>query len=1289
MQPPPELSIRPRAHTNLFKTIMNRFLNKKKASGHATIAEEPHQNQPPSPPHAKSKRWGKNKKPLVAQRPQLDLSAVLPSTDDFRTSLIMPNLSARFSMLREQDDPRSKIGKASDDSVLLPTRQSRLFDFGFQPKGLSDIAEVASIHSPVRPVKRYELNATDDNETLRNGSVMGRARPGEAGNTLFGGRQKVFKIAADSLTGLPRSNTSSSLGRVVYEDDVSQSAFQKHKQLERDEAAMAAEQEILDAKDDFDLPKQSCETISTPDEVRRDSDDQSKWPLHSTPLSSHDRRPSDGSCATTASTTATSVASQITAATAPPAIDSATSSAGPAPPLERSLTKRRLYEQGLDQHIYDQQATALTRLNSIQKQRMLKGAKVPPPLRHAQSSGNLHDRAYQPYAVRPLSPTAAPVLTTFGSLRMLHSDDSGLYSGPTSPMSPPLNEYDEFGVLSSALEPGDRGKATAMGAFNKPKHQFDEQQYLARQMQLQHSIDAPLSGPDRAMDRTQSTHFDTARQTPPLRPSPAESRPTNTFANAFAVFQAAAHTAGAHSQTSQPAVAPPRPRKMAAENISNDKVESAGSVNEKPRHVDSQQPSSVRRETDELALAPTHPALRNHGFDFTEVAGKHEDGDDIVPNRADPSMASAALLHPYAAGQEKQAINPSAGIGIATAALSGLIHQHLRNTSNQSSLYPSGIPADADGYRHSRMPSNQSSIYTSTLAQGSSVPSLTDDASRTTHQTYGSENRNDSTYTHCNPWDHDDRYGDNHGGENETARPAKSSQSSQTALTSAPSKANVGPRAAAICIEESDGLKAHNRDASTATQQEREAFAAELALRQRAIQENLRTMVVVETDNHVGNLQPDATGAMKTFGMLKPKPSREFVVNKQGMKMLGLSSAAANISQTSLYSQDNRDEDRVSRQQHHGKELRSASNPQRSRSPYEHKARAELYDQRPREARPNQNPERHGPRPPFAQTRTRSPAAAPNGRSVSRSGQPRDVVERVAKPGTVSSSNANPKYSPMPPQQVSSRPSPDTSQRQLPFPESHGRTPANHRAAHPHDTRPNGLQTTTSRHLAPNGPTPTNLPSASYSPGQGVSPRPSPTPTPYTTAPLSSASSTATTSTQMAPTPYVPLGKPTNQLLRKKTVHKTDISEPTLVSSTSNVDTVDLPPGASLKNGMDDTDASPAVPALHPRRRRTQKLLGMMRNASYESDKPDVADSPPLPAAAGPGPAFSRVRSPEPLVQNGDVQEQLMAPRSVSDGARPSAPRAVRSQESFRSMTPPFPHLGSESRPVMTEGGMF
>jgi hypothetical protein len=53
---------------------------------------------------------------------------------------------------------------------------------------------------------------------------------------------------------------------------------------------------------------------------------------------------------------------------------------------------------------------------------------------------------------------------------------------------------------------------------------------------------------------------------------------------------------------------------------------------------------------------------------------------------------------------------------------------------------------------------------------------------------------------------------------------------------------------------------------------------------------------------------------------------------------------------------------------------------------------------------------------------------------------------------------------------------------------------------------------------------------------------------------------------------------------RKRSIQKSEISEPTLISTTSVIDTVNLPEGASLRNGMGDV--TPPVPSINPMRRR-------------------------------------------------------------------------------------------------------
>lgn len=260
-------------------------------------------------------------------------------------------------------------------------------------------------------------------------------------------------------------------------------------------------------------------------------------------------------------------------------------------------------------------------------------------------------------------------------------------------------------------------------------------------------------------------------------------------------------------------------------------------------------------------------------------------------------------------------------------------------------------------------------------------------------------------------------------------------------------------------------------------------------------------------------------------------------------------------------------------------------------------------------------------------------------------------------------------FSPKPSQQFSPQPSPevyqplhsDTQNRMR----SNSRPSPNGNFQHPSNAVPNG------RSLPAGSPSVASS-VAMYNSHTGSSPRPPPMASPHS-ANATSAITNGTTPTTRSPlTPHVPTTRPAN-LLRKKTVSKAEISEPTLISSTSNVDTVDLPPGASLKNGMDEP---PPLPPVNPRRRRTQKLFGFGRDGASDEhvDKLSRPGSPPVVRAVA---AFGRVLSPEP------------GSDSSADGTSTHRqhPRAMRSQESFDTHFSPL--IGSPERPVMTEGGMF
>ncbi|KAF1814785.1 hypothetical protein P152DRAFT_512142 [Eremomyces bilateralis CBS 781.70] len=464
----PSKSMKPKKEpkSNLLKGIMNRFLTKKRA-----------------------------KKAPVPARVEVDLTAALPSQDDFRTSLIMPNLSARFSMLREQDDPNSMLGKASDDSVLTPRRQSRLHDFGFMAGGLADIAEVSSIRSVSRRPQmngRQESYAseegygTDDNSN--SGSMMSRARPGE-GNVLFGGRQKVYKIpvattGSDKSLGSSSASSGAMTGKVVYDDDLSLSAFQKHRQEERQrqQALEELERTTLSAnpQSDFDRRNTSSSTNSGPSNNHRSS------------------------------TAATSVNSQ-TANSATPSSPVLPTSTKPAQmPIDRSNTKaRRLYEQGLNRDMQDQQSSAMNRLNSINKNPRMDRAMSPPMLsrnRSPSSGPEFPHRALRSF--RAASPPPSGALPTPTSLEPIRDDPTPSPRFGTLPHSPPqsplASDTEEIGPLNSAIRHGDRGKATAMGAFNRPK-QFSEEQYLERQKQIRETRETGRESPMFRRDMSPAT----------------------------------------------------------------------------------------------------------------------------------------------------------------------------------------------------------------------------------------------------------------------------------------------------------------------------------------------------------------------------------------------------------------------------------------------------------------------------------------------------------------------------------------------------------------------------------------------------------------------------------------------------------------------------------------------------------------------------------------------------------------------------------------------------------------
>ena len=136
----------------------------------------------------KSRTFGRRKKPVVPRR-DINLDGALPPADTFRTSLLMPKLSARFSMLRDLDDFTSDE-PLPEVPATVPLSNSSMSQTGVEGPYI--------------------------------GKMMERAKP-RKGNRLFGGRQRVYRTALqdreDHLDG------GRSFGKAFYDDDVHSSAF--------------------------------------------------------------------------------------------------------------------------------------------------------------------------------------------------------------------------------------------------------------------------------------------------------------------------------------------------------------------------------------------------------------------------------------------------------------------------------------------------------------------------------------------------------------------------------------------------------------------------------------------------------------------------------------------------------------------------------------------------------------------------------------------------------------------------------------------------------------------------------------------------------------------------------------------------------------------------------------------------------------------------------------------------------------------------------------------------------
>lgn len=553
------------------------------------------------------RRFGKSKK-SHEEAVAPNFNAALPTTDDFRTSLLMTGLSARFSMLREQDDPLSMLGKASDDSVLQPKRQSRLMDFGHQA-GLGDIAETESIR-PTYLTREFS-GFSDDSQSA---SIMNRSRPNE-GNNLFGGRQKVYKIA-------PGSKSGATGGRAVYDDDLAKSSFQKWRQGQKDDYTGNS---ILDEVHDLESPT-----------------DFSRHDVHSASSSLL----SAGRSSTAASSFTSQYSGSIKDGQLPTPIGSAAS-------MERNVTRtRRMYEQGLNKELQEQQSSALSRIDTLSKTRLVTSPRAgdsntqsprSPTLasymeRSSEKRG-LFNKASAPNLRSFTPPTSQNPLTPSESLNHVGPILEKAAFGGTPPLSPPISEAEDQPVLP--IQPTARAPPAPVGLFNRAQ-QYDDAKYAERQRELQRGRESV--GTQAASESGNSARFPRSSSTT------SSSRTTSDKSEAYVLQREQTRSSLARSST--------------GEDLSVSAEEDEARSNLVNLAAGLRDSHNLERPDDQ-----DHPAFRKSALPTP-----------LILSRPSTASAEKPLLAPPGANTTNTL--PPSGSG-----LSGLVRQHLRQESNVSSNY--------------------------------------------------------------------------------------------------------------------------------------------------------------------------------------------------------------------------------------------------------------------------------------------------------------------------------------------------------------------------------------------------------------------------------------------------------------------------------------------------------------------------------------------------------------------------------------------------------------------------
>lgn len=635
----------------------------------------------------------RHKKAPEQEKKDIDIAAALPSTDDFRTSLLMTGLSARFSMLREQDDPTTKIGKALDDSVLFPKRQSRLMDFSF--RGLDDIAEVESIRAPHSFLRSNSY--ASDTDSMQD-SIMNRTRPTE-GNNLFGGRQKIYRIPAGA-TSAKNVSEGGMGGRALYESDVALSAFQKLRQEKRERFLEYGDQDD-DERDTSSGTITNGKSLLTADIYESSGYPRSDSP---SPVDYNLRRETSSTTSSAAggggrnSSAATSITSQGMSSKdwqspqlqTQASMQSVGAGSGRTTPVERAATTRvrRLYEQGLNQDMHEHQSSALSRIDTLSGKRMVLSkttsdlASTPPPSGHSAGTvASSIDRLERRQGLSKSSTT---------NLRSMSPPMSGLSVGSPSvpsaagaaanspPLSPPVSDS---GVSALPIQPNDVGKATAMGMFQKPTLPYDESRFAERQLQLQQGREATINRSRSASEVTQTmgaVPTSSNLSTPPTVSTPV-----------FSLSKLPSHVGSEGAKAHRTF--------LFDDDDDEDEEEGAGSV-QRPSIPRAPQ-VSIQRPSD-----AEHPAFRQSALPTPLSLSPAKSTEDLVPSIQEEQDLPVVQFPADKSDEPSQPVDSptlgdSGGAGGASAnggsGLTGLVLQHLRSTSNASSVYSTVSPQNS------------------------------------------------------------------------------------------------------------------------------------------------------------------------------------------------------------------------------------------------------------------------------------------------------------------------------------------------------------------------------------------------------------------------------------------------------------------------------------------------------------------------------------------------------------------------------------------------------------------